>query len=78
MSWEDETRIVCLIDFGLESHGLRDLVTGTTAPALLRCYALRIFQNLCILIRNGGFKVIIVTGRLFYVSSNKKAREDIF
>ena len=54
MSWEDEVRNVCLILFGLESHGLRDLVTGTTAPALLRCYALRIFHNLCILIGNGG------------------------
>jgi len=37
VSWEDETRIVCLIHFGLESYGLRDLVTGTTVPALLRC-----------------------------------------
>lgn len=38
------------------------------------------FHNLCILIGNGGdggFKGVIITGLLFFVSSNKKAREDV-
>jgi hypothetical protein len=36
MSWEEETRILCLKHFVLESHGLPDVVRGATVPALLR------------------------------------------
>jgi len=75
VSCEDETRIVCFIHFGLESHSLRDLVTGTTVPALLR--STYISQLVYSYWKWRGFTVVITTGRLLFCLFKEKAREGV-